>query len=84
MGAEFGKTQASCVQTGATRTSVVVIVGDVFECRTLESGEFHARNVAPNDCGLYLYKSYRVRRSWALYESQSIVTSEEGTPRIWS
>jgi len=54
--------------------AVVVIVGDVFEQSSFESGVFHALNVPPGSCGLLLYNSYSIPGRRELYDPM------EGSP----
>ena len=68
MGTEFGEAQAHAAQTRLTATTVVVVLGDVFEgggfqsCVGSDFAEIgvegiHPRNVSPQTCGLSLYNS---------------------------
>jgi hypothetical protein len=66
------------VQAQCAVATVVVVVGDVFECAGFESRVFHTRNVQPRSCGLLVYKSYSVLIGGILYKS---VLRKRGTPQ---
>jgi hypothetical protein len=70
MGSEFRKTQAGAVKARLARASVIIVIGDVFQIRSLESCVVHARNVQPTSCGWLVYKSYSVQRMRLLYKKE--------------
>jgi hypothetical protein len=80
MGSQFGQAQASGVQAGLARATVVVVVGDVLESCSFESCVIHGWNVQPESCGLPVYKSYSVERVRTLYGEQPCGDAE--VPKI--